>query len=238
MWSRKRMPVRDVAPARGRPDSGAAEYPSPWWCDGCWRFSFPVLLQLTWRCAEWRARRAGAIARAARDALRCRAAKHAQERHARALATPAHRPNYRPDKAPTRGSACRPAGNASPSGSRLEPLHVVHGHRAARKGCATPKWSSVCRSSRRVRPVKSASSARLAQRSSSRRRHQPALPPHVAARAIHRPSRFSGIARFTSAYSTFVAQRIHPIRGQPPIVVVPGAALPLLDVGISRRGGP
>ena len=60
--------------------------------------------------------------------------KHAEEGNARALRTPARRPGCRPDKAPTRGSLPS-SRRRSPSGSRLELLHVVHGDHAARKAC-------------------------------------------------------------------------------------------------------
>ena len=88
-----------------------------------------------------------------------------------------------------------------PLGIGLQPLDVVHSHHA-RKQMATPKCSSVCFSSFRVRPVNSASSARFA--------HSPAgAATPASARATRcprchsRPNRISETARLTSAYSTF-----------------------------------
>src|SRR5580704_17606755 len=62
-------------------------------------------------------------------------------------------------------------------------------------------------------------------------RHQPAFAPHIAALSISAPINFLKFALHLRVFDG-MPERGHPVGGQPPVVVISGAAIPLLNVGV------
>ena len=91
--------------------------------------------------------------------------------------------------------------------------------------------SSVWRSSRRVRPVKSASSARRDQRSRRLCVTSHRSRAHIAGLRLRAPIEFLK-ARLHHFVRNRLAERRDPIRRQSPVIVVAGAILPLVDFGV------
>ena len=130
----------------------------------CSRFSFPVLLQIAGAVQNDAARRARRNCPARTRCASLPLRQDAQKRHARAL--------RRQRVVQVVAQVERRFRIVCPQQAQQalrDPVSVASTSSMVttrRKRCLTPKCSSVCINSLRVRPVKSASSARFAQRSS------------------------------------------------------------------------
>ena len=225
------MPVRNFARGRGHPDSARM------------RMSVSVVVRCTlarlmastsparWCCAEWRARRArrNCAARTRCASLPCRSTPR--------NGTPARLRGQRIVEyiAQVKRGAADRRRRAAAEALRDEAsdcFDVVHRHDARKQIAHAKAFERM---------------PQFPPRAAGKQREFGALGPSLqtprAAPASVRatrcracrscPNKSSETARFTSRIFHVVAQRSHPVRRQPPIIVISGAALPLLNIGVS-----
>ena len=196
-------------------------------------FSFPIFLQILGVCriarAPWLAQLLGA------HAMRLAAVRqHAQKRHACALRDASASSTCRPDKAPCCGSAL-PSKKCKPSGS---------GFSRSTSSMATTRRNRSRHAEMIERVVQLPARAPGEKRQfrargpalQPARRHQPRSRHTFPRSSVHAPVNFMN-CRFTLSYGT-LPERRYPIGAQPPVVVVAGLALPLLNIGVASRACP